>query len=281
MKMVRRRLARWALPVAILVAVILVRWHLVAPGLAVALVAASEGTTILLGGIQATRAVSRTLRQRRAGVDFWDALTDGIAVFVPRPVARVIALEPRVWLSIFVWLFRRPRPDATTFPYAADSILGFFLLAVGFSAPIELLLVEALVPWSGVRLVLVLLEIYTFVWLLGYWASLAVLPHRLERACLMLHFGLLFDAPIPYANIATVAQEQRPSANGCEGYHLAAERQELALVIGGATNVVLTLHTPHVFMGLLRPMPPVQTILLKVDEPERFMRAVTARMVGG
>ena len=274
-----RRGRRWMAPLVMIITLLLIRAHVFTPGAALIMTGAIEGVTLLLGSLQAARAIRLIAQRHHAGVDIWEALTESIALFVPRPLARIIALEPRIWLSIFIWLFRRPRPSAITFAYAGDSVLGIFLIAAAFSAPIEVLLVEALIPWGWLRLGLGLLEIYTIVWLLGYWASLAVLPHRLDVTRLMLHYGLLLDAAIPYTNIATIIRERRTAPTEREGYSSVAERQELALVIGGATNVTLTLQAPQTFSGLLRQTPPVTTILLKVDEPDRFVAAITQRLV--
>ena len=273
-----RRVARWGILVVILIEIVLVRGRFLTTTTAVAVAAAFESMTILLGSLQAIRATRRIIRGRRAGADIWDALTDGLTVFVPRPIARVIALEPRIWVSLFVWLLRRPRPNATTFPYAANSVIGILTIAILFSAPVEMLLAELLVPWGWLRLVLIVLEIYTIVWLLGFGASLSVLPHRLTSDALILHYGLLLDVPLPYANIATITYERRSSMNGREGHHFVAQRCELALVVGGMTNVRVTLYEAQTFMGIMRRTPPVQTILLKVNEPEGFVAAVAERL---
>lgn len=274
----RQHAIRWILPLVLVVALIGARLRVLPSGSVLILAIVSETLTVVLGSVQAWRALRRLRQRRRAGADIWDALTDGIAVFVPRPIARIIALEPRVWACIFIWLFRRPKANATTFPYAAESIMGVFLIAILFSAPIEVLLAEVLVPWGWLRILLVVLEVYSIIWLLGYSASLAVLPHHLGNEALVLRYGLLLDACIPLANIAEIAPERRSSPNGRDGYVADAARRELALVVGGTTNVRLTLHASQTFSGLLRPTPAVDTIFLKVDDPDRFIAAVRARL---
>jgi hypothetical protein len=47
---------------------------------------------------------------------------------------------------LFRWIFHRREPDDDTFSYSHGSIVGVFVLALLFSAPVEILLVELLIP---------------------------------------------------------------------------------------------------------------------------------------
>jgi hypothetical protein len=66
----------------------------------------------------------RYRRNRAAGLDFEAALEDGLARIFPRRLARLAALEPRLWGSLFRWVFRRRPPAAHEFPYTKRTIMG-------------------------------------------------------------------------------------------------------------------------------------------------------------
>jgi hypothetical protein len=214
---------------------------------------------------------------RASGASGWQALEAGLTALVPRPLARLIALEPRLWFSIALWLRRRPRQPGD-FTYHQGSLVGMLALASLFSAPVEILLAEALIPWAWLRLTLLIAAIYAVIWVLGFAASLATIPHHLGDKGLSLHYGLLAEAHIPYVAIASVTYERRAPRSGREGFSLDHQTGMAYLSIGGQTSVTLALREPGAFQLLFRSAPPVQRISLAVDDPRDFVAALTERM---
>ena len=139
------RLLKLLLPALVLGEVALIRLQLIDISSAIWAVVVLETALLLVGGRQVLVAWRRYRAGRAGGLDAWAALEDGFAVMFPRPVARVLALEPRVWWSLALWVSRRWRPGTGDFSYHRRSIVGPMLLVLLVTTPVELLLVELLV----------------------------------------------------------------------------------------------------------------------------------------
>jgi hypothetical protein len=197
---------------------------------------------------------------------------------LPRRAARFVVLETQLWASLLLWLFRRRRPGTKDFTYHKNSILGVFIIAALFSSPVEILLFEFLIPWAWLRWLLLVASVYTVFWVLGFYASLATLPHRLEADGIRLHYGVLAGGFVPYAAIAEVAREQRKPPRKSQGLSLSPDQSTAYFSMDGATNIVLRLAAPQQMRGFLNLTPPVTTIFLAVDEPARFVEQLRQRL---
>lgn len=191
---------------------------------------------------------------------------------------RLIVLEVQLWTSLGTWLVRRRRPDGQMFTYHKQSIFGVFLIAALFSSPVEILLFELLIPWAWLRWVLLIVSLYSLIWIVGYYASLVVRPHRLEAEGVRLRYGALADGFIPYAAITAAARERQKVPGKSRGLLVDAGASAAYFGMDGATNVVLRLDSPQPLRGFFTPTAPVATIYLAVDEPERFVREVRQRL---
>ena len=219
------RIAKWLLPLLIIIEAALVWTGVLDLAEAVGVIIGIEVLLALVAARQILTAMRRFRQGRDAGLDAWAALEDGLAVLLPRKVARVAAQEPRLWACLAQWALRR-RPRQGEFTYHRRSAVGPLLLAVVFTTPVEVLLFELLIPWSWLRWVLLVAAIYLLFWAFGFYASLVVLPHRLEHSGLRLHYGTFADGYIPYGAIAIADLERRRSPGGGDGLKVA--RQENA-----------------------------------------------------
>ncbi len=248
----------------------------------VLVLAGLEALALAVAGRQVVLAVRGYRRDRTAGLDVWAALEAGLAVLLPRPLARLAALEPRLWYCLGRVLVRRGRrTDGLDFPYHRRSPIGAIVFVALLTAPVEILVFELVIPWAWLRLLLLVAAVYSFVWLLGLYASLAVLPHRLEPAALRLRYGALAEGRIPYAAIAAAERARRPSPGGRDGARVADEggARALYLAVGGRTDLTLRLREPRTFSGLRGPTPPVETVHLATDDPDRLVRALGERVL--
>jgi len=219
----------------------------------------------------------RYRHHREAGLDPEAALEEGLARIFPRRMARFLALEPRLWSSLFRWVFRRRPLAPNEFRYTRRSIMGSVIGLVVFVAPLELFAIELLVPWALVRLLLLFAGLYSALWLLGLYGAMQVRPHRLDAANFRLYNGIMADATIPYSQIAAIiADRRRPPKDG-EGLQVAPTERAAYLAIGGRTDITLRLREPVVLHGLLTDTPPVLTIHFNADEPDRLIAALRAR----
>lgn len=273
------RILKWLLPALILVEIILVRGGVLSIGQAVLVVVVIEGALGLVAVRQAFAAVRRFRAGRRAGDDPWTAAEDALAVFFPRVVARFMVIEPRLWACLARWATRRYRPGPDDFPYHTGSILGLFLILLIFTTPVEILLFEVLIPWTWLRWVVLVLAIYALVWVFGLYASLVVLPHRLEVDGLRLRYGVLNEVLIPYDGITDVREARRKSPGGGDGLTVREEDGGTAyLSVGGRTHVTLALSRPVQFRSLGGLSQPTSLVHVSVNQPDRLAAALRDRL---
>src|SRR5262249_21052687 len=183
---------------------------------AIAVAGVFEIVLVVVAGRQILVAVRRFRAGRAAELDLWRAIEDGLAVVLPRPVARLVALEPCLWSSLAIWLFRRHAPGPDEFSYRKRSIVAALVTILAVTTPVELLLVELLIPWAWLRWILLIAGIYALIWTFAYYASLVVLPHRLAETGLELHYGFLASVTVPYADLEQVELAPRRSPTGTE-----------------------------------------------------------------
>lgn len=203
---------------------------------------------------------------------------DNSTMLLPRRAARIVTLEFQLWACLLLWVFRRRRADASAFSYHKRSIFGVFLIAALFSSPVEILLFEFLIPWTWLRLLLLIASVYSVIWLVGLYAAQVTRPHRLEAEGLRLHAGMLAEGFIPYIALAEVTCEQRKTPKKSQGLSLSADQSAAYFGIDGTTEVALRLSVPQQMRGFVKLTPPVTLVYLAVDEPERFVREVCQRL---
>ncbi len=266
-----RRLRNWSMILVAVAAVVLVRANVLPPRVAIMLGAAVEITGLALGGGRMLLAARRWRQDTMAGKNIWRALEDALALLVPRRVAHLLAMEPRIWWCLWLWAFRRHQIRSSGYGYHKRSLLGVLLIAVLFSAPIEILLFETIIPWPVVRFVLLVLSIYSTVWFLGAYAAIVVLPHRLTPLGLQLRYGLFVDIIIPYAHIASVSVRRGKSERQRDGLHIDAAAETAYLAIDGQTDVVIALDAPLPLSNFSDVTAPVATLQVATDEPERLV----------
>lgn len=269
---------KWLLPILVLAEIVLVRGGVLTVGQAVLAIVLIEGALALIAARQAVGAVRRFRAGRCDGLDPWTAAEDAFAVVFPRPVARFLVLEPRVWVCLVRWATRRYRPGPDDLPYHGRTVLGTFLVIVTLTTPVEILLFEVLIPWAWLRWVVLVLAIYALIWMFGLYASLVVLPHRLEPEGLLLRYGVLNHAFIPYASIARVEEARRTTPGGREGLRVVPDPEPAAyLGMGGRTDGTIALREPVQFWTLTGPSRPVRIVHVAVNDPARLVAALQAR----
>lgn len=271
-----KRFSRWFLPLLGIGQLLLARAGVLDGRLALLTGAVLEVLLLLVGVRQILLARRAYRRERAAGFDIWVALEDGLAVLMPRPIARLAVLEPKLWYCLGRWLARR-RVGANEYAYQQRALIGPVLILAFLTLPAELLAVELLIPSLWLRTLLAIGSLYSLLWLVGFYASLRVLPHRLEPGQIRIRFGAFAEGVIPYDTIVDIALERRRTPGGRDGLQLAPGQEVAYLGTGGRTDITLTLCRPLVLRGLRGPTAPVTLICLAADEPERLVRELAHR----
>ena len=147
------------------------------------------------------------------------------------------------------------------------------------AAPMELVVVHLLAyafsPWEWLKWALLVLEIYALLWLLGLYASLVTLPHRLEEKGLSLSYGAIVARFAPYKEIQNMSKGIRKAPSFGVGLEYAPEEDTLYLAAGGKTDVTLHLQTPRTINGFLKESEPARILHLAVGDSGRLAHAGT------
>ena len=278
--MVRRAL-RWILPLVVLIDVVLVWSGALDLRDAVLVGAGLEALLFLIGLGGLVFVVRRYRKEQKAGLDPWKALEAGLSLMLPPTAAHFILNEPRLFACLLRWTFRRVRFAEDEFSYHKRSSLRALMPLLVVSAPVELVVVHVLAlafsPWGWLKWALLVLGIYAILWLLGLYASLVVLPYRLEETGLRLRHGILAEGFIPYEDIDEVIRTARKASIFGNGSP-APEENALYLDTEGKSDLALRLKTPHSVMGFLKESDPACLLHLTADDPEQFVRQLRRRI---
>lgn len=277
-----KRALKLLVPLVVLAEAILVWSGVMDLGDAVLVAVGLEALLFLVGVGGLVLVVRRYRKERKAGLEPWRALEDGLSLVLPRAAARFVLHEPRLFVCLFRWAFRMVRPTDDEFAYHKRSLLRTITPLLVVSAPVELVVVHVLAlafsPWWWLKWALLVLGAYATLWLLGLCASLVALPHRLEEKGLRLRYGLMADGFIPYAEIVGAVGTHSKAPTPGDGLSCVPEEDALYLATDGKTDVTLRLRAPQSMRGFLKETEPASCIHFAIDEPARFVRELRQRI---
>ena len=211
--------------------------------------------------------------------DFWIALEDAVGQNVGPLVARLIVGEPKLWAAIFLWVSGRSRRGARSFHYSASSNLGpVFVVVLGLIV-LEGVgggLLARLAPWPWLSPGLIIVSAYAAIWIIGIYASLRAFPHVVTQRGLLLRYGVLGEAWIPWSEFDEVVTERRMSPRGMDG--LSTRDGIATMAVGGRTTVTIRRQTSGKVKGFLREIAGIREIRVAADDPGAFLAAITAAM---
>ncbi|MER7947127.1 hypothetical protein ABTY59_07000 [Streptomyces sp. NPDC096079] len=205
------------------------------------------------------------LRLLRRGLSAREALAE----LVPEAVLRLIGHELRLMAGLGRWVARRPHGVAGAdgvFPHARDQaalMYGFAFVCVVETVGMSYLLAD----WPLVHAVVLVLDVYTVLFVLGLHAASVTRPHTLTGDVLRLRQAAHVDVRVPLDRIAHVRRESLFSHEKRDG--------ELNLAVGSQTSVTIELTEPVDAPRLLGAPRPVRLIRLHADDPRALVREVT------
>ncbi|MCX4911774.1 hypothetical protein [Streptomyces sp. NBC_00878] len=184
------------------------------------------------------------------------------------PALRFLAHEGRIMESLIRWITRRPhgtdQADAV-FTHGRDQAAMMYGLT--FACVIETVaLTYLLADWPVVHTIMLVVDVYTVLFVLGLHAASRTRPHTLAGRTLRIRQGANVDIRIPLDKIASIRRETRFTHKKTDG--------ELNLPIGSQTSLTLHLTEPvdaPTFLGAARL---VTLIRLHADDPKALHDAL-------
>ncbi|MFI8365590.1 hypothetical protein [Streptomyces sp. NPDC085466] len=253
---VLRAVAYAALPAELVVFVLLLGGVRI-PG---AVLAGAELVMVVLLAAEAVVWV----RLRRRGLSRREALAE----LVPERVLRLIGHELKLMASLWRWAARRPHGTAGAegvFPHARDQaalMYGFAFVCLVETVGMSWLLADLPV----VHAIVLVLDVYTVLFVLGLHGASVTRPHVLGGGRLRARQAAHVDVSVPLDRIAAVRRENRFTHEKKDG--------ELNLAVGAQTSVTLELSEPVDVVGLLGGVRPVTLVRLHADDPKALYEAV-------
>ncbi|KAA0932406.1 hypothetical protein FGF04_24355 [Streptomyces apricus] len=186
--------------------------------------------------------------------------------------------ETRLLGSIGRWVGRRPhgvgRGAGKAFGYARGQ--GAMMFGFGFVCVLESACMAVLLRnHPAVHRVVLVLDVYTLLLVVGLHAASVTRPHVLGNTALRIRRSAHVDLRVPLASIVSVRRELVTT-------HERGERgsDRLDLAVGAQTTVTLELSVPVRYRPLVGRPRDVRLIRFHADEPEALVRAVRDRVQG-
>lgn len=241
---------------------------LVAAEAAVACVVAAEAVVL----VRAWRAA------RRRGLGGRAAAGEAVraaAAAVPVPVRRLLVHEARVTASLVRWVARRPHgvgPGDAPVAYAggqAALVYGLLFAVVVETAVLGVLLAR----WPVAHAVVLVLDVWSVLLVLGFQAACAVRPHVVGAdGSLRVRYGALVDVAVPAGSVAAVRVERRFAS----GRPVEVADGVLDLAVGGQTTVTVELAAPVEVVRPLGGRERARVLRLYAEDPRAAVAALRA-----
>ncbi|WSQ08657.1 hypothetical protein OG604_13245 [Streptomyces sp. NBC_01231] len=184
-----------------------------------------------------------------------------------RTAGVLVRHELRMFVSLALWAARRSHGagGGRAFGYARGQ--GAMMFGLAFVGVVETLTMSVLLRnYPTVHGVVLVLDVYAVVLVVGLHAANVVRPHVLERDELRVRRAVHVDLRIPLERIASVRRELRSVQERIDG--------ELDLAMGAQTSVTLELSEPVDHLTFLGRRREVSLVRFHADDADALVQAV-------
>lgn len=192
---------------------------------------------------------------------------------IPVWARRLVRHERRATASLGWWALRRKhgvRDGGLAAGYTGPQTAMMYGML--FVSVIETVALAALIPWPTVHRVLLVLDVYGILNVLGLHAACVTRPHVVRPdGSLRIRYGALFDLVVPPDAVASVRVDRRYPQGRLV---TVSEDGVLDLVVGSQTTVTLELTRPLPFTRPLGARGEARTIRLHADDPRGLVTAL-------
>ncbi|MFI1757090.1 hypothetical protein [Streptomyces sp. NPDC020571] len=182
----------------------------------------------------------------------------------------LIRHELRLLASLWLWTVRRTHgavAGGSVFGYARGQ--GAMMFGFAFVCVVESVMMSVLLRGRpAVHHVVLVLDVYTVLFVVGLHAASVVRPHVLDPAAgtLRIRRAVHVDVRIPLERIASVRRELRTTHAPADG--------ELDLAVGSQTSVTVELAEPVAHVSFFGRRREVRVVRCHADDPGALVRAV-------
>ncbi|QFG23847.1 hypothetical protein [Actinomadura sp. WMMB 499] len=230
-------------------------------------VVAGEAVVLAALALEGTVAF-RLYRAARRDAGRAEAVRRAYRTIVPVQVRRVMAFDKDGMVSLAMLVARRRHgvPEgAVGVPYAGAqtaTMLAFLAAMVVELVVVEVLLGALGVP-AGIRLAVLMIDLYSVVIVLAVIAACVTRPHVVTDEEVRVRYGAFFDLRIPREKIASVRTVRRYDESG----PVRVDGERLAVAVGAQTNVLVELTEPVVAVRPLGKRARVRSVRFYADDP--------------
>lgn len=192
-------------------------------------------------------------------------------------VRLLVGLDWTGGVSLGLWALRKRHgvpSGAVEVSYSrtqrATQMLVLFVVVV--DAVMTELLVRGFGAPPGARTVILALDVYSVLFVLGVIAGCATRPHVVSGDEVRIRYGAFFDLRIPREQIASA----RPLRNLGESGMVRVVGEEVAVSVSSQTNVALELTGPITVVRPFGGRADVRTVRFYADDPEAVHAALAA-----
>ncbi len=193
---------------------------------------------------------------------------------VPVPVLRLVGHELRLMHSLLLWTARRRDgvgPGDRAFGHARDQ--AALMYGFAFVCAVETVGMSYLLgAWPMVHAVVLFLDVYTVLFVVGLQAASVTRPHVLTSDTLRLRQAAHVDLRIPLERIAAVRHELLFTHEKQEGV--------LNLKVAAQTSLTLELSEPVTAVSMLGRRYEVRTVRCHADDARALGAAVREAVAG-
>ncbi|MET9757603.1 hypothetical protein ABZ016_00875 [Streptomyces sp. NPDC006372] len=186
-----------------------------------------------------------------------------------RGARRLVVHEVRLLVSLVLWVARRTQgaDGGRVFGYARGQ--GAMMAGFAFVCVVETVAMSVLLrDWPTVHAVLLFLDVYGVVVVVGLHASSVVRPHVLDvdGGSLRIRRYVHVDLRVPLERIGSVRRELRMTHERAAG--------ELDVEVGSQTSVTLELTEPVTHVGFFGGRREVRVVRFHADDADGLVRAL-------
>lgn len=181
-----------------------------------------------------------------------DAASGIVKEYIPAPVFRAMQIESRMFRSVCLFFARKADlpSGAEEIPYGKDwRVTGVFLAAIAFVeiVSMDMVCVHFAGACSAIRILVLVLSVYGFVWCLGFVVGSKTMPCYAVEEGIVLRCGIMHRVEIPWECVSSVCLKkvelEKRSCLIRSGRHLylnnASQSNELTLCIYEDSKVII------------------------------------------